>query len=135
MEKKRAEEIFCCEMQGLIYSVSNLAASQRFLPVIEIQPGPQFSLVSVLLMTESIWRTAAHPSVHLVHLSILVYILLISLSFHFGDSIHPEKNLQSTVCKVWVCVSRAKLPIHLEITALPSLLLLCLCVTPSGERT
>lgn len=99
VRKKRAEEIFCCEMQGLIYSVSSLAASQRFLPVIEIQCGPQFSLESIHLMTESIWKTAAHPSVHLVHLPIFSHILPISLTFHLGDSIHPKKNPQSIAWK------------------------------------
>jgi len=93
--EKRAEELFCCEMQGLIYSVSNLAASQRFLPVIEIQPGPQFSLVSGRLMAESVWKAAAHPSVHLVHLSILFYILPLALSFDFGDLVHPEPHVEN----------------------------------------
>lgn len=121
-------------MQGLIYSVSNLAASQQFLPVIETQPGPQLSLMSIHLMTGSIWKTAAHPSAHLVHLSILFYILPVSLSFYLGDSVHPKKNPQSIAWKAWVCVSRARLPMHLEIAVLPSLLVLFLCITPSSER-
>lgn len=65
--EKRAEEILCCEPRGLIDGVSSLAASQPFLPVIETQPGPPFSRPSMHLMTESIGKTAAHPSVHLVH--------------------------------------------------------------------
>lgn len=89
-KKRRAEEIFCCEMQGLIDSVSNLAASRRFLPVIEIQPGPRFSLVSLRLMTESIWKTAAHPSARLVRLSLLFCLLPPSLSSCLGDSVHPK---------------------------------------------
>ena len=134
VRKKRAEEICCCEVQGLIYSVSNLVASQRFLPGIEIRHGPQFSLEASHLMTESTQKTAAHPSAHLVCLSILFYILPVSLSFHLSDSIHPKKNPQSIAWEAWVCVSRARLPTHLEIAVLPSLRALFLCVTPSSER-
>lgn len=102
--------------------------------MIEIQRGAQFSLVSSHSMTESFWESAARPFAHLVHLSVLLGIFPVSLSFHLSDLVHPKINPQGIAWEAWACVSRAQLLLHLETTVLPSLLTLLLCIMLSSEE-
>lgn len=62
--------------------------------MIETQRGARVSLVFAHLAPEPVWKTAAHPSVHLIRQSILFYVLSTSFSFYLGDLVHPKKKPQ-----------------------------------------